>query len=947
MNRQPPVLLSDEPSANDGLGGAHERIADAIAELFNNSAGGKSIRIDGEWGAGKSTIVRMLMRKLEQTASGTSQNSGKPDYAVFLYDAWVHSGDPLKRAFFTAMLDKFQQKEWLQAVSPEKNKRRELTRAYWDDQLDVLSSRVRRSQRKESPSFSIGARLSIALLAAFGASIPYILKLLDYLGQNFGSTAVGLIVVVLVFATVRYVPERILNYFLLRSSDTKKTETLGDYSPTSIDFQDVFGKLVAAVMEGNERRVIVVVDNLDRINEAEIKEVWGLLRSFLDNPIFAKTEWFHRLWVVVPVANAPKLSASISEKGELGSNSNTFLEKAFQVRFKLPPPMLHSWKSYMRVRLQEAFGAEEGNEYEDVQRIYEIYLSDAGQDKDQPVDATSRFVRAHVTPRAIVSFVNDLVAMRLERGNQIGLPLLAAYQLAAASGKKDVHDLPIRSKRVDSVLKSERLADVWAMLHYHAADPDEASYIVAYPVIDRALQEGNAEAVKAEVEKSPGASHILQRYIYEGLPELKGIALVRAAYALQSLLVVSSPNFPDLASVSKRFSERTVANFKVAVQTQLEASVRLDIGDNLIVEGVSALFDILPNRDETARLVVKLLAYEGADAKTPFDNIRDGKALRNWDSWVHNLVKLVDLDPIRRLLQSSDGIKLHVLINEGEWATLMARFGNAEYEWLLDAVRPALRTPLKMNEWFAEHLLLDQIHGEAEDALRYFIRNNEANFNDISRKVIALQLPQQSKAQQTRGRIPQSSALVAISWLLATNQEGMRELLRGWMSDEVVLLFLEQARHAGEFTSLVKWALLALWTAEGILPPRWHSAPTNARQIALGVGGSAAFQTSVPGWIRATKAVFLDVSLANKIDEQELAGFIVGLKLFDILSYSEIATGISGRIFSLVAKSDVLHQFLEKDGLDVKAFASKYINADAFQQQFIAKFEAGSTSVDI
>jgi hypothetical protein len=58
------------------------------------------------------------------------------------------------------------------------------------------------------------------------------------------------------------------------------------------------------------------VDNLDRIGETEIKEVWGMLRSFLDNPSFSGKAWFKHLWVIIPIANAANLVPSVTDQKE-------------------------------------------------------------------------------------------------------------------------------------------------------------------------------------------------------------------------------------------------------------------------------------------------------------------------------------------------------------------------------------------------------------------------------------------------------------------------------------------------------------------------------------------------------------------------------------------------------------------------------------------------------
>ena len=93
-------LLSDSPAQTDAFG-SHERVAKAIAQLMCNDSGGKSIALTGSWGSGKSTVVEMV------------KTGADPDTEVFVFDAWAHEGDPLRRTFLEQLIDFFTAKEWI------------------------------------------------------------------------------------------------------------------------------------------------------------------------------------------------------------------------------------------------------------------------------------------------------------------------------------------------------------------------------------------------------------------------------------------------------------------------------------------------------------------------------------------------------------------------------------------------------------------------------------------------------------------------------------------------------------------------------------------------------------------------------------------------------------------------------------------------------------------
>ena len=60
INTCPTIHILDLPKEEDLFGKGHQKIADAIAQIILTTYPGHAIGIEGSWGSGKSTIVRLL-----------------------------------------------------------------------------------------------------------------------------------------------------------------------------------------------------------------------------------------------------------------------------------------------------------------------------------------------------------------------------------------------------------------------------------------------------------------------------------------------------------------------------------------------------------------------------------------------------------------------------------------------------------------------------------------------------------------------------------------------------------------------------------------------------------------------------------------------------------------------------------------------------------------------
>mgnify|MGYP003300434590 FL=1 len=97
-------VLSDNCSEEDRLEyRTHEHIAEKLYDIISSEdSEGLTVGLEGEWGAGKSTVIKLLQKKLE--------NGGCDKTFIFYIDAWEHEGDHLRRVFLEMLIEKL--KKW-------------------------------------------------------------------------------------------------------------------------------------------------------------------------------------------------------------------------------------------------------------------------------------------------------------------------------------------------------------------------------------------------------------------------------------------------------------------------------------------------------------------------------------------------------------------------------------------------------------------------------------------------------------------------------------------------------------------------------------------------------------------------------------------------------------------------------------------------------------------
>ena len=256
--------------------------------------------------------------------------------------------------------------------------------------------------------------------------------------------------------------------------------------PTSVEFESEFRDLLGEALEEDSRKLLLVVDNLDRVQHSDALSIWSTLQTFLGQSEYANEDWLKRLWILIPYdANAIRQLWTLpTDKDDHVARERTesFLEKSFQVRFRVPPLLLSNWRGFLQKQLEDAMPDHDKTEFHDV---YRAFATNIELEKSAP------------TPRDVKVFVNQIGGLhrtcdlRPTWHSELLLGSLATYVLLAKEGV-DIHQVlldPTELELPRQILK-DRWRDDIAALHF-GVPIREARQLLFRDSIEAALAAGD------------------------------------------------------------------------------------------------------------------------------------------------------------------------------------------------------------------------------------------------------------------------------------------------------------------------------------------------------------------------------------------------------------------------------------------------------------------------
>ena len=437
-------LLSNEPCREDAFEGhSHQHIADQLVGIIKNDAERHIIGVEGGWGSGKSNLISLVNKGLNGKKVYDKDFDYKGSaYPFFVYDAWGHQTDFQRRAILEELTHDLT------------NEKRILNSDKWNAKLEDLLAKKRKTSTKEVPKIGIGlivGGILLALTPLFSYVVGLIPPQLWYakIIVSFAPYVLGLLYIYndrkksfekfgqeVTWAKV--LSESILVY----KDQIKENETyttIAEKEPSSAEFKKWMDEVNDDLLPQN-KTLVIVFDNMDRLPSDKVENLWSSIHSFFSDKTYSNIK------VIIPFDRLHVQKAFESQDTEDGSYGNDFINKTFDVVFRVAPPIMSGWQQYMKDKWKEAFNGEEPHI-----SVLQIY------------DALSK----NHTPRKIIAFINDVAAIKMTMQDAIPDKYIALFVF----GKEKMDKEPI-----EQLLNPDYMGDV---KFEYEKDPDTIKYLSA------------------------------------------------------------------------------------------------------------------------------------------------------------------------------------------------------------------------------------------------------------------------------------------------------------------------------------------------------------------------------------------------------------------------------------------------------------------------------------
>ncbi len=405
----------------------HEKLAAALFTLVTSESPSISIGLEGSWGSGKSTVISILSKKIKDA------NLKIP---VIQFDAWAHEGDPLRRIFLETIIASVKpyvsDKETLQLKRLDRivGNRKKSARIKTFQGTTMLGKAVATaaffipigtacmvylSKHEYVSDRNILILTILGWLTISGPVIILALKFLFHVIQRgifkvFGKVVLG--------KKARKIFHKRNWRFLQNDSVQKVSQEVSESDErSSVEFEVYFEQILSIVLSNPElKKMVLVVDNLDRIDKEDFIKVWSTLQTFLQvrGDAVRRKDLFDKIWIIVPYdKNGLEKQWNERSKSRVQQEiSKSFFDKCFQLRLDVPKPIFSGWEKFTKELAKDSLINWSDEEIELVTKIIRTTRNSIG---DMP------------TPREIKNVINQIGFLASLWGDQVHISSIIYY----------------------------------------------------------------------------------------------------------------------------------------------------------------------------------------------------------------------------------------------------------------------------------------------------------------------------------------------------------------------------------------------------------------------------------------------------------------------------------------------------------------------------------------
>lgn len=545
-------FLSDDPGVEDGFSGkGHERsarmLAAALAKFSHDDC---SIGLEGSWGSGKTTVVAIAEQQLKQSQPET--------FTFFTFDLWAHQGVEFRRAFL---------EEFLRWSKPHLGKKY----AGIERRVQGKTKTVETESEREFSLF--GYILMCALfflpflvlwLSPFSANLhrpadgsetniavlPWVFQQFYEYGHVAAIALVGTVIIGFLYQTcylwqrkgsLRKALDASFSLSARKSNKDTVIQTIRDGDPTQYEFHEMFSQILSSI-QGDKRRVIFVIDNIDRLPAERIQETWANVRSIFSRARSEGTPSNSPVTAVVPYDRAQVLSAFERQKVELSNMDDEknhtvqtsyvledIVRKTFNAVVTVSPPVTSHVRDFFDNCLDRSLPNQfDGGQKYRLFQIFDFFLTEKA---------------INPTPRQVKSFINDVGMLWYQWRKAISIEAIAVFVLHRSKLEADprsLQDSDTINDRYHHFAVSGELDRELAALAYNV-EPEIAFEVLLERDITAALRRKSSDRL-SELATSAGFMHQLDRILHQHCVDWASISLndFEAALANYSKLSINT-----------------------------------------------------------------------------------------------------------------------------------------------------------------------------------------------------------------------------------------------------------------------------------------------------------------------------------------------------------------------------------------------------------------------